>query len=173
MRSAPFMIALSLAVLAAPVVAQDVSYVPGTGDIEREGPIDGADYTSQAEDAPVGDLSAKISDPMMQETVAAVVEDMAGALMAMPVGPMVDAIENARPGMIKRSLRRNATLADVAGRDARYLPEELGERSREAMGMMGGVANAVAVMMPEIERMGRQMEESFRAAKARARPYRD
>lgn len=173
MRSAPFMIALSLAALTAPVAAQDVNYVSGTGDIERDGVIDGPDYVDDADDGRLGDLAGKMSDPMMQETVAAVVEDMAGAMMAMPVGPIVDAIENTRPGTVRRSIRHNATLADVAGRDARYLPEELGERSREAIGMMGGVANAVAVMMPQIERMGQQMEESFRAAKARARPDRD
>ena len=96
-----------------------------------------------------------------------------GAMMALPVGQFAEAIERARPGTVSRRIRRDSTVADIAGRDARYLPEELGERSREAMGMMSGFARAMAVMMPEFERMGREMEESFRAAKAETRRNRN
>jgi hypothetical protein len=91
----------------------------------------------------------------------------------LPVGRFAEAIERARPGTVSRRMRGDATVADIAGRDARYLPEELGTRSREAMGMMSGFARAMATMMPEFERMGREMEESFRAAKAEARRNRN
>jgi hypothetical protein len=105
----------------------------------------------------------------MQDGVAAAVETMTSTMMRLPVGQFAEAIENARPGTVNKRIRRDATIADLAGRDARYLPEELGARSREAMGMMSGFARAFAVMMPEFERMGREMEDGFKAAKAEAK----
>lgn len=176
MRHCVFLFAASVMALASPIAAQDVVFAPGTGEHgDYTQPSEPAYYDddNSVRDSGYSDLTGRISDPAVQDGVAATVEQMAGAMMRMPVGPMVQAIENARPGTVKRHLRRDATLADVAGRDARYLPEELGERSRETMGMIGGFARAMAVMMPEFERMGRDIEESVRNAKAQARPDRN
>lgn len=173
-----------LAISAAPAAAQDVVFVDGTGEPAAVQAIDD-DYTPLASDddddsdfSPRADddvayMADKMSDPAVQDGVAAAIEGATGAIMNMPVGRFAEAIERARPGTVSRRMRGNATVGDLAGRDARYLPEEMGERSREAMGMMGGFARAMAYMMPEFERMGREMEESFRAAKAEARRRRD
>ena len=83
--------------------------------------------------------------------------------MNMRVGPLAEAIERARPGTVNRRIRRDSTVGDLAGRDADYLPERLGDGSREVMGMMGGFARAMASMMPEFERLGREMEDSVRS----------
>ena len=173
MRYGLSLIALPLLALAGPVAAQDVVFVSGTGDettaaMRYDGPED--DIGSEAG---MMEMAGKISDPAMQDGVASAVETMTSAMMRLPVGQFAEAIENARPGTINRRIRRDTTIADLAGRDARNLPEELGARSREAMGMMSGFARAMAVMMPEFERMGRDMEESFKAAKADARRTRN
>jgi hypothetical protein len=89
--------------------------------------------------------------------------------LQLPIGQFAKAIEDARPGTIGKRIRRDATIADLAGRDADDLPGKLGDGSRQMMGMASGFARALAVMMPELENMGREMEESFRAAKAQAR----
>ncbi len=163
-----------LAVSAAPASAQDVVFVSGTGE---PAPIQANEdeFASAADngDADFNGMADKMSDPAVQDGVAAAIEGAAGAMMTLPVGRFAEAIERARPGTVSRRMRGDATVADLAGRDARYLPQELGDRSREAMGMMSGFARAMAMMMPEFERMGREMEESFRAAKAQARNYRD
>ena len=175
MRSRYVFLALPLlAVSAAPVAAQDIMFVSGTGEPAAIEVVDNDFGPSEDEqDANFGGIAEKISDPAVQDGVAAAIENATGAMMNLPVGPIAEAIERARPGTVGRRIRRDATVADLAGRDARYLPEELGERSREAMGMMSGFARAMAVMMPEFERMGREMEESFRAAKAEARRNRN
>ncbi|MBL0922898.1 MAG: hypothetical protein IBJ12_00320 [Sphingomonadaceae bacterium] len=179
MRSTVFsaktlLIALPLFAVAAPAAAQDIIFVPGTGETVADD--DAADVAIAHDDtAPVdrddkfGDLADRFGDPAVQDGVAAVVERATGAMMNMNVGRFAQAIERARPGTVGRRIPSDATVGDLAGRDARYLPEELGERSREAMGMMSGLARAMAVMMPEFERMGREMEESFRTAKAEAK----
>lgn len=173
MRSIKFaLLPMSVALLAAPAFAQsdEIVFVPGTGatvDISSAEP--GSFVVDKNNAGDINDIAEKLANPAVQDGVATVVERMAGAMMQMPAGQFADAIENARPGTVKRSIRRDATIADLAGRDAEYLPEELGARSREAMGMMSGFARAFAVMMPEFERIGREMEESFKAAKAEAR----
>jgi hypothetical protein len=173
MRSRIFLIALPLLALAAPAAAQDVVFVSGTGDeipvasFEDEGPaIDDRDND-------IADIADRMDDPLVQDGISAGIERMAGAMMNVRVGPLAEAIERARPGTVDRRIRRDSTVGDLAGRDAEYLPERLGEQSREMMGMMGGFARAMATMMPEFERMGREMEESFRTAKAEARRNRN
>ena len=163
-----------LAISAAPATAQDMVFVSGTGEPFAIEATDN-DFAPAADDADTdfADMADKIADPDVQDGVAAAIESATGAMMNLPVGRFAEAIERARPGTVSRRMRGDATVADIAGRDARYLPEELGTRSREAMGMMGGFARAMATMMPEFERMGREMEESFRAAKAEARRNRN
>jgi hypothetical protein len=163
-----------LAIAAAPVAAQDVVFVSGTGEPNAVEALDN-DFAPTADDTDpnFADMAGKIADPAAQDGVAAAIESATDAMMNLPIGRFAEAIERARPGTVDRRMRGDATVADLAGRDARYLPEELGERSREAMGMMSGFARAMATMMPEFERMGREMEESFRAAKAEARRNRN
>jgi hypothetical protein len=175
MRSRYLLCALPLlAVAAAPAAAQDVVFVSGTGEpVAVEAVDDGFAPTADESDTDFADMADKIADPAVQDGVAAAIESATGAMMNLPVGRFAEAIERARPGTVSRRMRGDATVADIAGRDARYLPEELGTRSREAMGMMSGFARAMATMMPEFERMGREMEESFRAAKAEARRNRN
>jgi hypothetical protein len=175
MRSGYLLCALPLLALsAAPAMAQDVVFVSGTGEpVAVEAMGDDVAPAADDVDTDFADMADKIADPAVQDGVAAAIESATGAMMNLPIGRFAEAIERARPGTVDRRMRGDATVADIAGRDARYLPEELGERSREAMGMMSGFARAMATMMPEFERMGREMEESFRAAKAEARRNRN
>lgn len=181
MRSRIFLFAVPLATMltASAVSGQnvdDVAFVSGTGDASVVGDADNdVAYTEpdqreySDDDSSLDELAGKMSDRDRQDGVANSVERMSAALLDMRVGPLAAAIENARPGTVRRNVRRNTTIGDLAGRDSEYLPEELGARSREMMGMMGGFAQAMASMMPEFRRMGREMEASVRAAKDEAR----
>lgn len=174
MRSGLAFFALPLLAFAAPAAAQDVVFVSGIGEPAVTETM-ANDFAPSADegDTDFADMADKIADPAVQDGVASAIESATGAMMNLPVGRFAEAIERARPGTVSRRMRGDATVADIAGRDARYLPEELGEQSREAMGMMSGFARAMATMMPEFERMGREMEESLRAAKAEARRNRN
>ncbi|MFN3620877.1 hypothetical protein [Sphingorhabdus sp.] len=176
MRDKILLLVLPLAAITAPANAQDVVYAPGTGAAEYSDTVSpyynesGAGYDNRAR---MGSMAGRLSDPVVQDSVGIMVERMAGAVLNMPIDGITEAIETARPGTVKRQLRRGATVADVAGRDARYLPEELGDQSRAAVGMMGGVARAMANMMPAIENLGRDMQNQIDAAKYEARRARD
>lgn len=168
MRSLSFLVAVPLLAIGAPVAAQDILFAPGTGG-------DVTPYTYDREEYPISDdagdienIANKMSEPAMQDGIATAVEQVTSAMMRLPVGRFVAAIENARPGTIDRRIRRNATIGDLAGHDAEDLPERLGDGSRQMVGMMGGFARAMASMMPEFERMGRELEDSFREARAEA-----
>lgn len=159
MRLKTLLFALPIVALAAmPASGQDVVYAPGTGE----------PYEAITDEQPDDDLSRvaeRMSDPVVQHGVGNAVEYASESIMRLPIGRFADAIERARPGTVDRRLPRDATVGDLAGRDADYLPQELGERSREMVGMMGGFAQAMAAMMPEFERMSREMEGAFRRAK--------
>jgi hypothetical protein len=170
MRSKAFLIALPLFALAAPAAAQDIVFVSGTGD---QAGVAAFDDEAAGDEGGMIEMADKMADPAMQDGVAVAVETMTATMMRLPVGQFAEVIENARPGTVGKRIRRDATIADLAGRDAEYLPEKLGDSSRQMMGMMGGFARAMAVMMPEFERMGKEMEESFRTAKAEAKRNRN
>lgn len=181
MRARFILLALPFAAITVPVSAQEIVFAPGTGDTEYVSDnapeyADAPDYEDAGYDddqAAIGPIAGRLSDPMVQDTVAIMVEGMAGAVMNMPIDGITEAIESARPGTVRRQYRRGATVADVAGRDARYLPQDLGDQSRAAVGMMGGVARAMANMMPALENLSRDMEDQIRAAKQEARRARD
>lgn len=181
MRSYAFLSRLPLAAALAaapfalnPVYAQEqdeIVFAPGTGNADY---VDSNDYEADRSDyrddeSSINDVADKMSDRAMQYGVAATVERATAAMMNVPIGPLAEAIEQARPGTVNRRIRRDSTVGDLAGRDSAYLPEELADRSRDMMGMMGGFARAISLMMPGFERMSSEMEESFRAAKAQER----
>ena len=115
------------------------------------------------------DMSEKLSDPRMQDSVAKMVERMSETMLDLPIGKFAAAIEKSIPGSTRdrkgRRIRANDTLADLAGRDADRLPDQLGKGSKQMMGMMSGFAAAFASMLPEFEKLGREMEKSFEDAK--------
>lgn len=182
MRSRMLLFAMPLATVLAASAASaqnvdEVAFVTGTGEVSDTADVayDDNAYTDpdpreySDDDSSLDELADKMTDGDRQDGVANSVERMSAALLDIRVGPLAAAIENARPGTVRRNVRRNTTIGDLAGRDSEYLPEELGARSREMMGMMGGFAQAMASMMPEFRRMGREMEASVRAAKDEAR----
>lgn len=180
MRSKYLLIALPLlAITTSPATAQDIVFAPGTGHSASADVGSGESYESDLQpvaaeaDDDFIEMADKMADPRVQDGVSAAVERATDAMMSLPIGRFAEAIERTRPGTVGRRIRADSTIADVAGGDSRYLPEQLGDGSRQMMGMMSGFARAMAVMMPEFERMGRDMEESFRAAKSEAKRSRD
>lgn len=109
-------------------------------------------------------MSDNFSDPRMQDGVANMVERMTNSMLDLPIGKFVAAIEQSVPGANKgkKRIRANDTVADLAGRDADRLPGQLATGSRQMMGMMSGFAAAFATMIPEFEKLGKDMENSFK-----------
>ncbi len=180
MRPVKFIAISALAIAAMPLFsapsmaadAEAIQFVPGTGQaVMAAAPMatPAKSFTATDSAGEMNDMAAKMADPRMQDNVAHMVESMTGAMMRLPIGQMAAAVEKARPGTLHKRIRSDATLADLAGRDARDLPETLGEKSRDMMGMMGGFAKAFAVMLPEFEKMGKEMAASLDEAKVNSR----
>jgi hypothetical protein len=142
---------------------------------ETAAPVSVADDRTDAHDAQVdmNQMADKLSDPRMQDNVANMVERMSETMLDLPIGKFAAAIEKSMPGSMRdkrgRRIRANDTLADIAGRDAERLPDQLGKGSKQMMGMMSGFAAAFASMLPEFEKLSREMENSFDDAKDAAR----
>ena len=156
-----------------------IQFVPGTGAaaaaIEAEAPVaapmafakaDKADRDAQAE---LNALSKDLANPRVQDGVSDMVERMTETMLQLPVGKFAAAVEKARPGTVKKRIDENATIADLAGRDADRLPEALGKGSKQMMGMLSGFAAAFATMVPEFEELGRDLEELMADIKASRR----
>ena len=160
----PAIILAATALAATPALANDVIFVPGTGDVA----VAEAPASADAE-ARMRAAAERLKDPAFQDGVAAMAEGMTGTMMQLPVGKFFAAIEKARPGTVDREFDEDATLAELAGTDAGELGSEVGEKSRMAMGMMGGFAEAFAAFMPELETLGREMEKNMAGIKASQR----
>ena len=152
--------------------AEPILFVSGTGEAaateaQPELPY-AAPFADQRADrndaqAELNALSDKLDNPHMQDGVANMVERMTENMLDLPIGKFVAAMEKSVPGATKgrKRIRANDTIADLAGRDADKLPDQLATGSRQMMGMMSGFAAAFATMIPEFEKLGRDMEKSF------------
>jgi hypothetical protein len=175
--------ALAAASIAAtPAIANDIIFAPGTGEVayaeSAATPIPAAlaDYDAATEtrgaantEADMLAMADKLSDPAMQDGVAHMAERLVETMLRLPVGKFASAIEKARPGTVRKQVRDNATLADLAGRNAKDIPAMIGNESRTAMKMMSGFTKAFASMMPEFEKLDREIETAMADIKAKRR----
>lgn len=135
----------ALALATSPVLAHDVEKAP-------------AKKAAQKFDAKQLEQAAEmLSDPKTVAGISKMVEGFAGAMMQMPIGQMAATIEQAQPGTIKKDIPANATVAQLMGEDGKDLPQEFGTKSREMMGMMGGMLKAFSLMAPQLEKLGKDL----------------
>jgi hypothetical protein len=190
----PVLVGAAVVLLAvSPAKAQtansDIIYVSGTGEAAASyaapAPIAAAfanavgsaeaDSTTDKAQADMLAIGDKLSDPQVQDSVAKMVGQMTERMLDLPVGKFAAAIEKALPGGMpgaikgKKRIKANDTVADLAGRDADRLPAELAKGSKQMMSMMSGFATAFAAMMPEFEKLGKDMEKSFGDVKVKDR----
>ena len=146
--------------------AEPILFVSGTG----EAAVDAksvksafAQDTSSNAQAELNKVADQLSNPRMQDGVANMVERLTENMLNLPIGKFAAAMEKSVPGANKgrNRIRPTDTIADIAGRDADRLPDQLADGSRQMMGMMSGLAAAFATMIPEFEKLSRDMEKSF------------
>jgi hypothetical protein len=119
------------------------------------------------------ELTRSIPDPGQIDAAGETIERVVGAVMDIPIGPLVDAIEAADPEARRdrRRHRRDETVGDVARRDDPYVEERLRDSVRDVTLGMGVLAEEVAVIAPEmrraIERTQHDVERAMDDARAR------
>ena len=106
----------------------------------------------------MGELVDRLEDPAEQERLAAMLGTMGEVILALPVGPMMEAVATAR-GEDPAYVDRDATVGDLAGPEAERLPGEMANKVPQMMGMMAGMVESIDAMRPMLEAMA----NTFRA----------
>jgi hypothetical protein len=118
------------------------------------------------------DLVRAVPPPEQIEATADAVHRVVGAVLDMPIGPLVDAIDAADPDRRRaRRYPRERTVGEMASRDDPYFEERLHDTIEGAAASADVIAAEVAVVAPEMRRaIGRIERDVDRAVDdARAR----
>jgi hypothetical protein len=135
--------------LAAPAAAQDVSAVDK-------------------------DVVRAVPSPGQIEDTADAVHRVVGAVLDMPIGPLVDAIDAADPaGRRYRRHPRERTVGEMARRDDPYFEERLHDSIEGAAASADVIAGQVAVVAPEMRRAIGEIERDVDRAIEDARIRRE
>ncbi len=173
MRPTLFFVAPLIALMAVPAVAQsnaDPSYdVPEQSADYADGyryddDYSADDYTGDdyaSDDAEMreaqGDMVRRMNDPAFQDGVADMMGGMVKAVMAMKVGPVIDAANKMDPRGRHRRVHPDATVGDMVARGDPHVADRVAHQSRAATRSMGVMASGMARMMPVMVEMARDM----------------
>ena len=118
------------------------------------------------------ELVRAIPGPAEIEAVGETVDRVVGAVLDIPIGPLVDAIDRADPaGAPHRRYGSKDTVRDVASGGDPHFEERLRDQIAAATVGMGVMAEQLAVIAPEmrraIERATDDMERAIDEARAR------
>jgi hypothetical protein len=99
-------------------------------------------------------------DPRELQAMTGVMDRLVGAVMDLPIGGIVAAVDPLGRG----EYRRDDTVRDMAERDDPYVEERLRDGIRGTSRSIGVMSHAIARMMPVLERSLREMEHSLQDA---------
>lgn len=118
-----------------------------------------ANTTASATDA--GEMIRQLEDPRRQAAVADAMGAMMGMMLSMKAAPLARAMDAMGGHDEARRIPQNATLGDLAGSDARRLPDEVKRRVPGMMIAMGSLAGMMDEMMPEFKKIGATFEQAM------------
>ena len=107
-------------------------------------------------------LAERLTDPATQEQAAALTGVLMRALMEMPVGPLVEAMDGVAaemdmPAPPPSNIAPDARLRDVVGPQGDAAAMQLARRMPEMMETMAGMAGALEGMMPRLREMAQRL----------------
>ena len=109
------------------------------------------------------DVARELPSQHEIDALGTVMERMVGAMMDMPIGGIVEAME---PGRVMTEAERNQTVRDMATRDDPYAEERMRGSIDAMTGQMGAMTEQLAVLIPVLSRsmvdFQRRMEEAVR-----------
>lgn len=105
------------------------------------------------------EIAEKLNDPLTQYAVAGMLSAMSKSVLEMRVEPLVKAMDGLGGKRMHR-LPPDATVADVTGTDHEAVRDGLVKNVPKAMSAMGAMTSAAQKMMPELERMAREVREA-------------
>ncbi|HEX8526874.1 hypothetical protein [Allosphingosinicella sp.] len=108
------------------------------------------------------------------EAVGAAVDRVVGAVLDVPIGPIVDAVDAADPdSRTRRRGPRDRTLRDMASRDDPHFEDRLRDSIHGATVGVGATMDQIAILAPVVRRSLADMEIEIEAAMRDYRARRD
>lgn len=118
------------------------------------------------------ELVRNLPSPREAEEIGRVMGDVADAMLDVPVGPLVDAVD---PGRRMSRNERDRTLGDLATRDDPYARERIRRSADEISAGMGDMVSQMAVLAPVLrqtmEDVERRVDDAVRRSDRRGRDY--
>ncbi len=112
----------------------------------------------QPEDGPT-ELTEKLNDPLTQYAVAGMLSAMSKSVLEMRVEPLVKAMDGLG-GKGMHRLPPDATVADLVGTEHATVRDGLVKNVPKAMSAVGALASTAKKMMPEVEKMAREVRDA-------------
>lgn len=113
----------------------------------------------------------QLQDPRTQETLAAALSAMVGAMLDLRVGGIANAVAKADPSGRAREVDPDMTVADMAAKDNPDFADDLDADIRGGTRMVGAMAGALAELLPQLTVLARDVDERVEAARDAARRY--
>lgn len=109
------------------------------------------------------DMIEKLNDPAFQDGLADMFGGFMAAMMDVPIGPFVTAMEKAIPGGAGASdIDPDATVGDLTRRDDPDFDRNMTDGVRKGTAMMGIMASEFGALLPQLkaitEKMKRRMD---------------
>jgi hypothetical protein len=102
--------------------------------------------------------SSDLRDPYKAEAMGDMLGAMLGVMLDMKAAPLVRMMEAAGEPEAARRIPRGATIGDLAGPDARRLPQEVRRRAPAMIGALGEFAGMLEEAAPEFERIAKDFD---------------
>lgn len=109
-------------------------------------------------------MARQLEDPRTQDTLAAALSALAGVMMDVRVGSIVNAVAKVDPDGRTRPVDPDMTVADMAERDNPGFARSLDADIRGGTRMVGAVAGAMAELLPQLSDLVRDVDERVAAA---------
>lgn len=136
-------------------------------------PAAAKDHGRNAErDRALSEMQGRLGDPATQRAMGDAMAGMMAAMLEMKAAPFLKAMDQMGTSMgeapAHRAIPDDATLGDLAGPEARRMPQEVARKAPAMMGAAGAMAGAMGEMLPQLEEMGKRMGDQMRKTMERA-----
>lgn len=109
------------------------------------------------------EIVEKLNDPVFQDNMVTMMSGLMGAMMELPVGPFVTAIEQAVPADMQgdaalSGIAPDATLGDLARGDDPDFDRNIEDKMRKGTAMMGLLASEFGALLPQLKAIGERVK---------------
>lgn len=117
-------------------------------------------------DRALSEMQGRLGNPETQRAMGDALAGMMAAMLDMKASPFLKAMDRVGKSTGEaphhREIPDNATLGDLAGLEARRMPEDVARKAPAMMGAAGAMVGAMGEILPQLEEAGKRMGEQMR-----------